>query len=60
MAHRRKEPLHLRTIIVHYHIFKNAGSSVDRLLNMAFGDGRGTWKPYSNFPFYARMTFRHL
>ena len=41
-AHRRKEPLHLRTIIVHYHIFKNAGSSVDRLLNMAFGDGWGT------------------
>ena len=30
---------HLRTIIVHYHIFKNAGSSVDRLLHTAFGSG---------------------
>ncbi len=27
------------TVIVHYHIFKNAGSSVNRLLRMAFGDG---------------------
>jgi hypothetical protein len=36
-AHRQKEPP--RTIIVHYHIFKNAGSSVDRLLQMAFGNG---------------------
>jgi hypothetical protein len=32
----------LRTIIVHYHIFKNAGSSIDRLLNMAFGSGWAT------------------
>jgi hypothetical protein len=32
----------LRTIIVHYHIFKNAGSSVDSLLQMAFGNG---WAP---------------
>jgi hypothetical protein len=31
--------LGLRTVIVHYHIFKNAGSSVDRLLHMAFGTG---------------------
>jgi hypothetical protein len=29
----------LRTVIVHYHIFKNAGTSIDRLLNMAFGNG---------------------
>jgi hypothetical protein len=29
----------LRRIIVHYHIFKNAGSSVDRILEGAFGDG---------------------
>ncbi len=29
----------MRTIIVHYHIFKNAGSSVDRLLHMAFDTG---------------------
>jgi hypothetical protein len=36
-AYRQQETL--RTIIVHYHIFKNAGSSVDRLLHMAFGDG---------------------
>jgi hypothetical protein len=36
-VHRQKEPP--RTIIVHYHIFKNAGSSVDRLLQMAFGNG---------------------
>lgn len=27
----------MRTIIVHYHIFKNAGSSIDRLLATAFG-----------------------
>ena len=26
-------------IIVHYHIFKNAGSSIDRLLHTAFGSG---------------------
>jgi hypothetical protein len=32
----------LRTVIVHYHIFKNAGSSVDRLLHMAFDAG---WAP---------------
>jgi hypothetical protein len=32
----------LRTIIVHYHIFKNAGSSVDRLLHLAFDTG---WAP---------------
>lgn len=37
-AGRRKDPLAQRTIIVHYHIFKNAGSSVDRLLHTAFGD----------------------
>ncbi len=36
------ETLALRTIIVHYHIFKNAGSSIDRLLHMAFGTG---WAP---------------
>jgi len=35
---RREKDLAQRTIIVHYHIFKNAGSSVDRLLHMAFGD----------------------
>jgi hypothetical protein len=28
----------LRRIVVHYHIFKNAGSSVDRILEGAFGD----------------------
>ncbi len=28
----------MRTIIVHYHIFKNAGSSVDSLLQTAFGN----------------------
>jgi hypothetical protein len=28
----------VRTIIVHYHIFKNAGCSVDRILEMSFGD----------------------
>jgi hypothetical protein len=32
----------LRTVIVHYHIFKNAGSSIDRLLQMSFGDD---WAP---------------
>lgn len=32
----------MRTIIVHYHIFKNAGTSVDRLLRMAFGNGWAT------------------
>lgn len=36
-AYRQQEPP--RTIIVHYHIFKNAGSSVDSLLRMAFGNG---------------------
>jgi hypothetical protein len=36
-AYRQKE--FQRTIIVHYHIFKNAGSSVDRLLHIAFGNG---------------------
>jgi Sulfotransferase family len=34
------ETVGLRTIIVHYHIFKNAGTSVDRILRMAFG---GRW-----------------
>jgi hypothetical protein len=29
----------LRTIIVHHHIFKNAGSSIERLLATAFGAG---------------------
>jgi hypothetical protein len=28
----------LRTIIVHYHIFKNAGSSIDHILQRAFGE----------------------
>lgn len=28
----------MRTIIVHYHIFKNAGCSIDRILEMSFGD----------------------
>jgi len=28
----------LRTVIVHYHIFKNAGSSLDRILQDSFGD----------------------
>jgi Sulfotransferase family len=32
----------LRAVIVHYHIFKNAGSSIDRLLQMAFGSGWAT------------------
>ena len=35
-AYRQKEPL--RTIIVHYHIFKNAGTSIDRILKTKFGD----------------------
>lgn len=32
----------MRTIIVHDHIFKNAGSSADRLLHMAFGNDWAT------------------
>src|ERR1700722_5664966 len=32
----------LRKIIVHYHIFKNAGSSLDRLLQDSFKDGWGS------------------
>ena len=31
-------PKDMRTIIVHYQIFKNAGSSIDRILQVAFGD----------------------
>ena len=34
----------MRTIIVHYHIFKNAGSSVDKMLEMSFGDRWATFE----------------
>jgi len=33
----------VRSVVVHYHIFKNAGSSVDRLLAEAFGNGWATF-----------------
>jgi len=29
----------MRTIILHYHLFKNAGTSLDRILQKNFGDG---------------------
>jgi len=34
------DTLQLRKIIVHYHLFKNAGSSVDHLLKKAYADGQ--------------------
>ena len=32
-----------RRVIVHYHIFKNAGTSVDRMLKESFGDAWASW-----------------
>lgn len=29
----------MRTVILHYHLFKNAGTSLDRVLQLNFGDG---------------------
>jgi hypothetical protein len=34
----------VRTVIVHYHIFKNAGCSVDRILESSFGDHWATFE----------------
>ena len=32
----------MRTVILHYHLFKNAGTSVDRLLQRNFPDAWAT------------------
>ncbi|MCB1754984.1 MAG: hypothetical protein KDJ38_05655, partial [Gammaproteobacteria bacterium] len=32
-----------RNIIVHYHLFKNAGTSIDKMLKNSFGDA---WENY--------------
>ena len=37
---RKASPNRVRKIIVHYHLFKNAGSSVDHILRENFGDER--------------------
>ena len=34
-----------RNVIVHYHLFKNAGSSIDHLLKFNFGD---KWMAYDS------------
>lgn len=34
----------MRSVIIHYHIFKNAGSSIDRLLQNNFGTGWSTFE----------------
>ncbi len=37
-----------RSVIVHYHLFKNAGTSVERLLRQSLGDAWASWdKPES-------------
>ena len=37
-----------RSVIVHYHLFKNAGTSVERLLKQSFGSAWASWdKPQS-------------
>ncbi|MGQ7845720.1 hypothetical protein ACUNV4_14655 [Granulosicoccus sp. 3-233] len=37
-----------RSVIVHYHLFKNAGTSVERLLQLSLGDTWASWdKPES-------------
>jgi len=33
----------MRTVVVHYHIFKNAGSTIDLILQQTFGDGWATF-----------------
>jgi len=32
-----------RTVLVHYHLFKNAGTSIERLLRDAFGEAWASW-----------------
>src|SRR5687767_12265527 len=32
-----------RRVIIHYHIFKNAGTSVDRMLQESFGEAWASW-----------------
>ena len=32
-----------RSVLVHYHLFKNAGTSIERLLRDAFGDAWASW-----------------
>jgi hypothetical protein len=34
----------VRSVVIHYHIFKNAGTSIDRLLHDAFGDSWATFE----------------
>lgn len=34
---------HVRSIIVHYHLFKNAGTSIERLLSQSFGSAWRSW-----------------
>lgn len=34
----RREPQDMRTVVLHYHLFKNAGTSLDRILQKNFGD----------------------
>lgn len=36
-------PQHNKDVIIHYHLFKNAGSSIDRLLKNGF---KADWKPF--------------
>jgi hypothetical protein len=39
-----------RAVVVHYHFYKNAGSSVDAALQHAFGDGWETWEGEGDGP----------
>ena len=34
---------HKRTVLVHYHLFKNAGTSIEKLLRDSFGDTWASW-----------------
>ena len=37
-------PIHSRPVFIHYHIFKNAGSSIDGALKEAFGNAWGSFE----------------
>ncbi len=47
----------MRDILVHYHLFKNAGSSIDRCLKDSFGDLWHAFDPESRSGLYAAEEF---
>ncbi len=50
----------MRNVLVHYHLFKNAGSSIDRCLKDSFGDSWHAFDPERSSALYTAKEFDEI